>query len=139
VGLSILKSWARKAGVTQIPYIGDVTIATIQETILKAYKQLKRLKWDENRRDTWIAQLILAQSTAWNRTKKELWKQLCSTKRILKMANNVRRALHKAMLYRPLAVVTTPNRNNGTRQEMHQKMELEQACLEEAGQRFTQA
>jgi len=41
--------------------------------------------------------------------------------------------------HNPLALVTAPGRTSNIRQEYHQKAELEKACLEEAGRRFTQA
>jgi len=43
------------------------------------------------------------------------------------------------MVHCPLSVVMAPGNAPGTRNEYHQKVELEQACLAEAGQRFTQA
>jgi len=39
VGLSILRTRARKARIDQIPYPGDYQIATLHEMISKAYKQ----------------------------------------------------------------------------------------------------
>jgi len=54
------------------------------------------------------------------------------------MAHNMQKALHKLVLHQPLSVVVTPRQLEGTRQEFHQKVELKQACLEEAGRCFTQ-
>jgi len=70
VGLMVLGTRAKKAHIDHIPYPGEISIPTIQENISKAYKQFARLKKDESRRDTWIAQLIEAQAQAWNQTKK---------------------------------------------------------------------
>jgi len=42
----------------------------VQEQISKAYKQFNQLKLDDNRRDTWIAQLISAQAAAWNKKRR---------------------------------------------------------------------
>jgi len=52
------------------------------------------------------------------------------------MANNIRRALHKSIIHKPLTTVIAPSAV-ATRQEFNQKVELEQACLEEAGRHFT--
>jgi len=78
------------------------------------------------------------QSSTWNRTKKALWKQLHSTEKIRKLATNVRQALHKEVIHKPLSTVTAPG-PNFTRQEYHSEAELEKACLAEAGRCFTQA
>jgi len=139
VGLSILKKQAKKAGIDQVPYPGTYPIPVVKTLISKAYKRFRHLKKDDTRRDSWIAQLIAAQASAWNRPKNTLWKQLCSMERIWWMAKNVRQALHKLQAHSPLALVEAPGRTPGTRQVYHQKVELEQACLEEAGRRFTQA
>jgi len=56
-----------------------------------------------------------------------------------KMANNVRRALHKVVFHRPLALVMAPGTESGAREKWHQKVELEKACLEEVSRQFTQA
>jgi len=55
------------------------------------------------------------------------------------MAKNVRQALHKMQAHDPLAMVEAPGHALRMRQVYHQKVELKQACLEEAGRRFTQA
>jgi len=73
---------AKKAGIDQVPYIGTVSTLEVKALIAKAYKKFRDLKKDETRRDTWIAQLIQAQSEAWNKSKKTLWKQLHCTKQI---------------------------------------------------------
>ena len=111
----------------------------IEEHISCAHKQFRRLKKDDSRRDTWIAQLITAQSEAWNRTKKALWKQLRSVERIRNTAQKVRRILNPSGAKQPLSMVVAPDEGTGERQEFTKKTELEQACLAEAGRRFTQA
>jgi len=55
------------------------------------------------------------------------------------MAKNVQQALHKMQAHNPLAMVEAPGQDLRMQQVYHQKVELEQACLEEAGQCFTQA
>jgi len=89
VGLSILRSRVKKAGLERVPFPGELTRETIKGHISKAYKQFKSLKREDNRCDTWIGQLIMAQATAWNKMKTTLWKQLCSTERIQRTAQNV--------------------------------------------------
>jgi len=137
VGLTaVLATRAKKAHIDQIPYPGEFSMPTLQEKIGKAYKQFGQLKKDDTWRDTWIAQLIAAQALAWNRTKKALRKQLHSTKRICKMATNVQRTLNKEVIHKPLSMVTAPSPSLA-HQEYHQKVELEKACLAEAGHHFT--
>jgi len=139
VGLSILRSQAKKAHIDTIPYPGDYQIKTLNKIISKAYKQFHHLKLDENRCNTWMAQLIAAQAAAWNKTKKALWQQLRRTEKIRKMANTVKQALHKSVIHKPLSLVIAPETTSGLRKEHHQKADLEQACLNEAGRWFTQA
>jgi len=43
------------------------------------------------------------------------------------------------MVHKPLSVVMVPRLIQQSRQEMHQKVDLEKACLAEAGRQFTQA
>jgi len=90
VGLSILRTQAQKAKIDTIPYYqGDYQLETLQEIISKAYKQFNRLKLDESRCDTWMAQLILVQATAWNKKNKALWQQMQRTEKIRRTANAV--------------------------------------------------
>jgi len=139
VGLLILFTWAKKAGVNYVPFPDEYPRDLIQEQISKAYKHFKFLKQDDNHRDMWISQLIVAQADTWNWTRKALWTQLCSTKRIHCMANNVHHALNKLVTHRLLTMVIVPGLADNTCKEFHQKVELEQACLAEAGRCFTQA
>jgi len=136
VGTTILDAHAHKAGLISVPFVGEYTI---KDNISKAYKNFKQLKQDENRQDTWIAQLIAVQAEAWNCPKRSLWKQPCTTERIWKTAHNVRRAFNKQTLHRPLSLVTAPSKSPTGWHEFHQKAELEKACLDKAGCRFTQA
>jgi len=70
VSLPVLRSRAKKAQIPHVPYPGEVSQQVIQEKISAAYKSFARFKKDDNSRDTWIAQLIEAQASAWNKTKK---------------------------------------------------------------------
>jgi len=132
VGLTVLATRSWKVGIGQVPYPGELSLLTLKENIAKAYKQFCRLKGDNNRRDTWIAQLIAAQVAMWNCTKKALWQQLQSMEQICKMAQNMCQALNKVVFHKPLLMVIAPSPNS-MQQEYHQKAELEQACLAEAG------
>jgi len=133
VGLTILHSRAHKARVDYVLHKGEYPVKTLQEFISTAYKQFRHLKSDNTQRDTWIAQLISAHAAAWNQTKKTLWKQLQSTEQIQMTAQNVQNALHKPTLHKPLSVVTAPGPVQGLRQEMHQKVNMEKACLAKVG------
>jgi len=94
------------------------------------------IKKDDTCHDKWMAQLIVAQAEAWN----TLWKQLWSTKQIRKMANNnVWWVLQTKAVHRPLSMVVAPGNIARSRQENHQKVKLEQACLAKASHWFTWA
>jgi len=95
----------------------------VKEFISKAYKHLRHLKQDDTRRDTWIAQLLDAQSQAWSQPKKTLWKQLHTTKRIQKTATKVRQALQTQRNHTPFLQVVAPGPEAGTHQEYHSKVE----------------
>jgi len=137
-GLSILNTRARKAGLAEVPYQGAYSINQLTETISKVYKQFRWLKKEDNQCNTWMAKLIKAQAEAWNKPKQAIWKQLRCTEWIRKMAQNVQVTLQMKMVHQLLLMVEVPGEDQ-TRQEYHQKVELEKACLEEAGQCFTQA
>jgi len=133
VGLSILQQRSKKAGLTMVPHPRELPIPYLEEQISKAHKQFRRLKKDDTQRDTWMAQLIAVQSVVWSRSKKALWKQLCSTEWIRKTANLVCRILKPTGAHHLLSMVIAPDEQTGVRTERSQKTELEQACLEEAG------
>jgi len=59
--------------------------------------------------------------------------------RIRKTASNVQTALQKIAVHQPLAVVVAPGELPNSQCKYHQKVELEKACLVEAGHQFTQA
>jgi len=139
VGLSILQTHLKKAGLTMVPHPGELSIQFLKDQVFQAHKQFHHLKKDDMRRDTWIAQLIAAQSAVWNCSKKALWKQLHSTERIRKTAQIVQQILKPTGASHPLLMVMAPDDQTSARQERTQKTELEQACLVETRRRFTQA
>jgi len=65
-----LATRAKKAHIGQVPYPGKLSVPTLQTYIGKAYKQFGLLKKEDNWWDTWIAQLIEAQSSAWHLKKR---------------------------------------------------------------------
>jgi len=99
VGLLILCTQAQKAKIDTIPYQGNYQLETLHKIILKAYKPFNGLKLDENRRDTWMAQLISAQAMAWKKKKKALWQQMRRTEKIHRTANAVQKALDKSVIH----------------------------------------
>jgi len=139
VGLLILRMQAKKAGLPTVPHPGKYTQQTLKEHISWAYKQFQWLKKDDTRCDTWIVQLIVAQSEAWNQPKKTLWKQLRSTEQIQKMAQNVWCILNPMGTNQPLSMAVAPDKSTGKWQEHSKKTKLVLACLVEVGQCFTQA
>jgi len=83
--------------------------------------------------------LIAAQADSSNKSKKLLWKQLRLTEQARNMARAVRAALQDQWHICGLLAVIGPTRDGPGRQEYMLKGELEQACIDEAGRRFTQA
>jgi len=137
IGCSGLRARAKKAGIEQHANNFSLTPQTIQDHIREAYKRFNRLKADPERRDTWIAGLIQAQSQEKGRTTKSRWKQHREAEKARKTARLVRATLQPSDRSGALTKVIGPTQNG--RQEVHTKTQLEKACLEEAGRRFTQA
>jgi len=100
-GLSILQTCSKKAGLTTVPHPGELSIQFLEDQIYQAHKHFCHLKKDDMQRDTWMAQLIVAQSAAWNHSKKALWKQLHSTEQIRKTAQIVQRILKPIGAHHP--------------------------------------
>jgi len=82
--------------------------------------------------------MIEAQAQATGQTTKGLWKQIHQRERIKLMAKQVKTALGKITIHRPLAIVSEPLTPD-SRRECTTRLALEHACLAEAGRRFTQA
>jgi len=138
VGTSVLRSRARKAGIHHLLENIHLPLATIHTHIAKALRQYRHLKKDTDRRDTWLGQIIEAQAQATGTPKTRLWKQIRSRERVKLTAKQVKLALGKTTAHRPLAIVSEPM-ENGSCRDCHTRQALEQACLDEAGRRFTQA
>jgi len=103
----------------------------------KDYKQIKK---QSNRQDIWVAQMITAQAEARNTTKTKLWKCLRQMEQSQNTAQKVKKALGKSITHNGLNQVTAPtSQTDSTRLTLTTKIELENACLEEARCRFTQA
>jgi len=72
--------------------------------------------------------------------KQQLWKQLCKREQVQKKAHQVKYALRKTGLTSGLLQVDAPDPHNSHLCTMaFSKESLEQACLAEAQQHFTQA
>jgi len=138
VGLLLLWTQAQKAKIDTVPYPDDYPIETMHKIISKVYKHFNWLKLDENRCNTWMAQLISVQAMAWNKKKKALWQQIRRTEKICKTALVVQKAQDKSVIHWPLSLVIAPKPISGTWKEHHQKSDLEHAHLDEAGHQFTQ-
>jgi len=138
IGTSVLRSRARKAGLQHTLDAIHLPMVTIEQNIARAIKQYHNIKQDSNRRDTWLGQMIDAQAKATGKTRKRLWQQIRHRERIQLTARQVKLALGKVTNHRPLALVSEPN-PMGIRHECSTRPALEQACLAEAGRRFTQA
>ncbi len=138
IGTSVLRSRARKAGLQHTLEVLQLPIETIKNNIAKAIRQYRHIKQDSDRRDTWLGQMIAAQVQATGQTPKHLWQQIRTRERIQLTAKQVKTALGKVITHRPLAIVSEPE-STGSRRECTTRQALEQACLAEAGHRFTQA
>jgi len=92
------------------------------------------------RREAWIGQLIKAQATSQNISKKSIWKCMRSTEKICNNARMIKHALLGLAAHQGLNHVIRPNSQDNTIHiKSNTKLELEQLCLSEARQCFTQA
>jgi len=78
------------------------------------------------------------QAQATRQKTKRLWQQIWSCECIKLTAKQVKIALGKVTTHRPLAIVSEPT-TTGTQRDCTTRSALENACLAEAGRRFTQA
>jgi len=112
----------------------------LNQKIKEAYSDYFQIKGQKDARDTWIRQLITAQANAKNTTAKKLWQQLRQREAAQKIAAQVRNALGKTQVHSNLVQVEAPDSLDSKQRIMAvTKSTLEQACLEEAKRRFTQA
>ena len=140
VGSQQLQRLAKKGGATHQLEHTQLAAEEIELRIRQAYKLYSRLKKDTGRRDHWIKQLIEAQSTDQQVTKKSLWKRIHTTEKIRNNARMIKAALAGTTPRRGLNHVIGPTPSDPTqRTESKTKTELENLCLAEAGRRFTQA
>jgi len=82
--------------------------------------------------------MIKAQAQVTRKTPKRLWQQIRCRERIKLTAKQVKLALGKVTAHWLLAIVSEPMLT-GPRRKCITRSDLEQACLAEAGRRFTQA
>jgi len=95
-----------------------------QGTYFPSTQTIQMLKKDDTWQDTWIPQLIAAQSEVWNQPKNALWKQLHSTEQIQKMACNVWHILSPTGATHPLSMVITPDKRTGKQQACSKKDQI---------------
>jgi len=138
IGTSVLRSQAHKAGLQHSLVAIHLPMETLQNNVAKATRQYRHTKKDSNRRNTWLGQMIEAQAQATGKTSKRLWQQIRHRERIKLTAKQVKLALGKITTHRLLAIVSKPM-ITGPWRECTTHSALDQACLAEAGRRFTQA
>jgi len=138
IGTSVLQSRARKAGLQHLLTAIHLPMEILQNNVAKATRQYRHSKQDHDRRDMWLGQMIEAQAQTTGWATKGLWKQIHHRERIKLMAKQVKTALGKITIHRPLAIVSEPLAPD-SRRECTTCLALEHACLAEAGRRFTQA
>jgi len=103
----------------------QLSIPEVEELIRKAYKAFKVVKRTPDRWDTWIAGVIAAQANQRGCSKKSLWKQHRTTKRIHRMAQTVHKLLSDEAPRQALSMVISPG-PNGERQECMEKTRWKQ-------------
>jgi len=104
-----------------------------------AYDDYYQIKAQWEARDTWTGQLIAAQVVAKNTTIKQLWQQLRQCEAMQKTASPVKQSLGKIQEHHAVVQVEALDPQNVALCSMTiSKTTLEQACLKEAKQRFTQ-
>jgi len=111
----------------------------IKQWLDMAYATFKSLKGQQDQRDTWPGELIVAQAEAKGCQRSQLWKKVRATEKIRKVTWMVKRTLRPHDEHRGLMQVTEPYNGRWPRATHTTKARVEQACLEEAGRRFTQA
>jgi len=102
VGTSVLRTRACKAGLDRFLSVRHFPMETLKNNAAKAIQQYWQLLKDPNRWDTWLGQMIEAQSQATRQKTKRLWQQIRSRKRIKLTAKQVKIALGKVTTHRPL-------------------------------------
>jgi len=118
----------------------DLSTSQLNQRIKSAYDDYYMIKAQKNRRDTWISQMIEAISSAKDIPKARLWKQIRHNEAARTRARQVRRIFCPDQTRSGLSQVNIPDINHqGGRISVHKKTALEQACLDEAHKRFTQA
>ncbi len=99
IGTSVLRSRARKAGLQHLLMAIHLPMEILQNNVAKATRQYRHSKRDQDRRDTWLGQMIEAQAQATGRTTKGLWKQIRRRERIKLTAKQVKTALGKITIH----------------------------------------
>jgi len=113
---------------------------TLIQKIKSAYDDYLTIKAQANRRETWLGQLIEATALAKDIPKNRLWKQIRQHEKARKQARQVKNILKQEEPRSGLTQVSIPDPSGQQRRILiHDKQNLEKACLDEAHKRFTQA
>jgi len=113
----------------------------IKEKLRMAVQGYLTIKKQVDWRDIWMAQIIQAQADSKQvKRQSKLWKQLRQTEAARRKATAFRKALRINQHHAGLQQITAPTADGEPTRITHTtKVELEEACLNEARRRFTQA
>jgi len=132
ISTMVLKRRANRGAITWNPDYLLLTLQQIKTNISNAYQDLKEIKIMADQRDTWLGQMIAAQAAAQNIPKKCIWQRIRTTESIRKMASLVKGALQPVTQRTGLLSVMPPQQaHTTTRQEVHTRTALKNACLDE--------
>jgi len=90
---NVLQTRARKAHLKHEAHGKGPTPEQIKQRLDTAYATFKRLKGQQERRDTWLGELIAAQAEAKGCRRSQLWKKVRATEKIRKVTRMVKRTL----------------------------------------------
>ncbi len=90
ISKNVLQTRARKAHIQHKAHGLGLPASAIQQRLAVAYANLKRLKVQHDRRDTWIGELITMQAEARGCQKIQLWKKVQATEHIQKVTRMVK-------------------------------------------------
>jgi len=130
---NVLQTWAWKAHLKHEAHGEGPTPEQIKQWLDMAYTTFKRLKGQQDRRDTWLGELIVAQVEAKGCCRSQLWKKVREIEKIRKVTRMVKRTLQPHDKHHGLMQVTEPYNGWWPRVMHTTKAQVEQACLEEAG------
>jgi len=136
---NVLQKRARQARIKYKGHKDPPTRELITKRLATAYQVYKRLKTQADRRDTWLGEMIAAQAEARGCPRKRIWKQLRDTEKMRNISRMVKYALGKQEIRKGLTQVAETGVAGRPGVTQSDKKRVENACLAEAGRRFTQA